>query len=419
MEFEQLTINQEVDTGPVFQPLFPDYSFNTLDSDGKVYPLVDWATVMFSDCSVHDVLHWIQLGFVISDDLKQIYEVSVGYDNVFRISYQGIQIQVSKFYYYDVEFSYEMIDPFFDKVVPVIRLDISGSGLNYLRSIGVDFNEHRFVKPSLPSGGTYHFSRIDFAFDFINCFPSFVDDCLAFCNSNVLPSGRIPICNRGSGVSYRAAVGNQKTIYLGSSQSEKLLRIYDKRMEQMNLALGVYTKPNPYNNPDSWFRIEWQLRKASARDLAVKQISYEEILKMIFDQYAFADGTVKYSRDRKPVDFWQSLLPWDQIKLVSIQNAKYVQIKDPQQQLESWAERNIENIMTVVAEKGIDYLDRLAMQRCKDLACPENSLRLQRFISRFIGLRCSGLLPTDGSSPGLYVSMGRFWWSPISKFLDT
>lgn len=319
MEFEQLSIDTQNSVIP------QRFTYCTLDNNGKIYCKIDWMTVIFEKCTLNHVLKWLKLENCVSEFCEESYEQSRGYDVLFKFIYNGIVIETSKFGF----FSSEEETPVFETVVPKIRLELSGTALDYLRSINVDMDTYRFVVPELPEGGGYHFTRVDWAYDFVNYMPGFVDKMIEHCNVHALPSGRIPLASTRGAIGCRIVTGGQKTVYLGSPQSDSMLRVYDKRMQHIDLNTGVYKKTNPYGNPDSWYRIEWQTRNKNAHKYAIgtddkgNYADFKSILYDIFEKYAFADGTVK--RDRNPVEFWQSLFNWKEIESRIVQNAKYVE----------------------------------------------------------------------------------------------
>lgn len=315
MQFEQLNAFDA--------PYMNQLRYRTLDNDGKVYCKIDWLTAIFFDCSMNDVLRWLNLGDCVSDFCAGAYQQSRGYDDVFKFMYNGIIVETSSYNFYGCDMDVGI----FDSICQKIRLDISGSGLDFLRSTGIYMEDHRFVAPMFSSpAGQYHFTRCDFAFDFINYKADFVDRMLDHINSNRLPSERVPLFSTKGAISCKVVTGGQKTIYLGSPQSDRMLRVYDKRMQYVDLNSGVYKKPNPYGNPESWFRIEWQTRNRFANDLVQDpQIEFKHILKMIFEKYAFADGAMDARRSaRRAVDFWNDLFDWSDLETRIIQNQNFV-----------------------------------------------------------------------------------------------
>lgn len=406
MQFEQLnTYDQRFDS-------FPSLHYPTLDNDGKVYCKIDWLTVMFFDCSMNHVLKWLHMDNCITDFCSSAYQQSRGYDEVFKFMYNNIMLETSSFNFYgqDVDVS------IFDVIVPKIRLELSGSALDYLRSTGIDMNEYRLVKPILPDGGTYHFTRCDFAYDFINYKPEFVDRMIEHINIHKLPSERIPLASTKGAISCKVVTGGQKTIYLGSPQSDRMLRVYDKKMQYVDLGTGVYKKDNPYGNPDSWFRIEWQTRNKFANNLVHGvddngvPADFKSILKDIFDRYAFADGTVK--RDRNCVEFWLDLFNWEDLERRIVQNAKYVEFSTPEERCINTFKlsmiRNFIYVYSLLGKKGIEELCNLYL-RSLDNGDPVSNRRRLAFLNR-LNEFSNYNVPTDTSSEGLVNICGRLFF---------
>lgn len=339
-----------------FEQILSDFDITAPDaSDGCIYAKIDWLTAVFQDCSLNDVLCWLSLDGCVSEFCANAYEQSRGYDVVFRFLYNGILLETSSFNFYGLDTN----EGLFDLIVPKIRLELSGSALDYLRSIGVNMDSHRFVVPSLPEGGSYHFTRCDFAFDFIDYCPGFVDKVIDHVNVHRLPSERVPLAGTAGAVTVKVVTGGQKTVYLGSPQSDKMLRIYDKRMQYVDLKTDVYKKDNPYNNPDSWFRIEWQTRNRLAHDLVLdSSLEPKHILRMIFEKYAFGDAHAEARNCKRPVvDFWLKLFNWSEIEHRIVQHFDLVQFKTPEQQvIDSVEGVFIRSIMLYLSFMGLDGL---------------------------------------------------------------
>ena len=310
MEYEQLNAFD--------QPALPDIKYLTLDQDRRIYTKIDWLTVMFTDCSMIDVLSWLKLQDSVSDFCTGFYERCRGYDQRFIFSFNGVTLDTSDFYFYGQDINVGL----FDVVVPKIRLDISGTGLDFLRSTGLDIDHYVKVPPVLPDGAAYHFTRIDYAFDFINYCPRFVDQLIDHIHQHMLPSGRVTVVGLSSGIKARVVTGGQKTVYLGSPTADRMLRVYDKRMQFVDLNTGIYKKPNPYGDPESWIRIELQCRNVYANSLIFSDLEHKHVLKEIFSRYAFSEGT--NSHNRKPVEFWLKLFDLEDIEKRIIQNASFV-----------------------------------------------------------------------------------------------
>lgn len=412
MEFQQLSISDQ--RYPDFVPV----TYASLNNEGKIYTKIDWLTFVFSDCSMDDVLKWIHLDHAVSDFLAGCYEQSKGYDEVFRFVYNGVLLETSKMSFYGNDGI-----PVFSAVCPKIRLDLSGSALDYLRSIGVDMDTYRLVKPELPVGGCYHVTRCDWAYDLVNYRPEFLDRLIDHIFKHRTPADRVPLAGTRSAVSFKIMTGGQKTVYLGRPQSDKLLRVYDKRMQFTNRSTNTYIRENPYNDPDSWIRLEWQTRNKTAHELALSVSPTGEyndpkrILKKIFELYAFADGTVDNHNVTRPVvDFWNELFDWKDVESRIIQNAKFVELKTPDQQV-------IDSFESVMMRTCIFYLTLLGreefVKRCnaylRNLEKPDSVSwrRNVAFLNRLNQLSCVDKLPDSitQSSGGLYKLSGRLYFS--------
>lgn len=300
--------------------------YNKLDNSGKVYCKLDWLSIIFKNVDIQSVLDYIKIGDCVSDFLKGFYRFDSGLDQRFTFTYNAIRIEVKTKYLW----MYPVDENIFNFVIPEIKLDLSGSALDWLRANGLNVDEYFKFNPFSSDPESYHFTRVDYAYDFINYAPTFMDELVNFCLNYHTASGRIIRYKDSGSLVYSLKLGKEKTVYLGSVKSEKLLRCYDKRLEHVDLETGVYNKSNPYDNPDSWFRLELQLRKYSANgSMKDLQSSFESVLRQIFEYYSFADPG-KHHLDRRPIDFWGKLLPWYDLKDRIIQNAKYVKFKSPE-----------------------------------------------------------------------------------------
>lgn len=348
-------------------PFAGQVPYTKLDNDGKVYCKLDWVTVMFFDCCMNDILSWLKLDDAVSDYLLGFFERSRGYDQRFIFTYNGVTLDTSAFDLYGCNIDLQV----FDCKLPKIRLDLSGTGLDFLRSRGLDVDNYLRAPYAFPEGAQYHFTRADFAYDFINYCPEFMDNLIDYVYRNQLPSGRIPILNLTGGMTCKVVTGGQKTVYVGSPQSDRMLRLYDKRLEQMDKSQWVYKKPNPYGDPESWFRIEWQVRNQFANTMLLgtdekgRLHDFKSILKDIFTRYCFAEGLSgdKHRNHIKPVEFWQKLFNWEDLEKRIIQNAKYVQSVSPIEDLKKRFE-------TVMIRTFILYYSIFGRERLQE-ACNE------------------------------------------------
>lgn len=119
-----------------------------------------------------------------------------------------------------------------------IRLDISGTDLDYLRQFMLPDTEFTNSDFWGENQKDYNVTRSDFAFDFVNYKPEFLDSVLNWIKDQErggeLSKNEFRLrVGRSSGIqySYRCGCG-QKTLYLGSPRGDKMVRIYDKLLEQ-------------------------------------------------------------------------------------------------------------------------------------------------------------------------------------------
>lgn len=281
------------------------------DSPG-VYALIDYYTAVFQDECIANVINWVGLEpSVYTDDFyASMLEISAGYDNKFIFSYENIKIDVMQ----SVLRGFDLDDEIFFQKLPKIRLEISGSGLMYLRRLGVDV-DHLFRDESylLP---TQHITRMDFAYDLINYKPELLDQLMEYCRLNHTASGRIIRCSRdgycASAISCEIKDVGQKTVYLGASASDRMLRVYDKRLQCVDRETGIYKKENPYGNPKSWIRVEMQTRNRVAHELGLDGGDLTAILREIYQFYCFADMSTPNYR-REPAPFWKELFNWEEL----------------------------------------------------------------------------------------------------------
>lgn len=105
--------------------------------------------------------------------LNSGYQRSVGYRTDVVYSVNGVSLSVK----FDDMLNVAEENIFFNKWSEV-RLDISGGGLDYLRTVndGIDKN---FCDVSYwGHEGSFKITRCDFAFDFVNYYKSFLDEFL-------------------------------------------------------------------------------------------------------------------------------------------------------------------------------------------------------------------------------------------------
>lgn len=327
------------------------------DRSPGVYALIDYYTAVFQDTSIADVIDWVGLdNSLYCDDFYQsMIEISAGYDNKFIFSFENIKIDVMQSVLSFVEFDENL----FSIPLSKIRLEISGSGLMYLRRQGVDvdhlYREESYLLPK------QHITRMDFAYDLVNYKPELLDQLIDYCRSAHTASGRIVRCtseiSNGSAISCEIKDVSQRTVYLGSSSSDRMLRVYDKRLQHINRDTGLYSKENPYGNPDTWIRIEMQCRNRVAHVLGLDGGDLTAILREIYQFYLFAEkGT--HAHNRKPAQFWVDLFDWDELDR-TVQNIKFVVVNDYRDKVDNSFNYYVQTlILWLVKNGGFNALEK-------------------------------------------------------------
>lgn len=351
-----------------------------------IFCSVDWYSAIFTDCSVSDVLTWIGLDPVVWSDefFVHQHERTVCFDENIVFMYENISVEVRQAFFYGHEIELSI----FDKVVPRIRLNVSGQGLEFLRQQGIDVDTVLRDETKLMPG--QHITRADFAFDFVNYHGELLDDLISYIDHNRTDSDRLCVVNYPSALRYSVRRGSEKTCYIGSPQSDKLLRIYDKKLQFTDPTGKIYIKEDPYEKPDSWIRIEWQLRNEWAHRIcyALENKQYLAILKEIYKLYRFADLSTPAHR-REAATFWDDLYNWQEISSI-IQNKSFS--KKPC----TFYTRVMENVprwmnhfLYALLALGKDQFEKmvngwlLSMQHFDDSSSPlHNEKRWRNFISR-------------------------------------
>ena len=300
-----------------------------------------WQDCKFSDFLKYYHLDSVWLGF-FEDCAPKVSNLVYG--DFVRFEFQGIVIS---FYLTDWQdaFSEGDVDKLYNSHFRKIQFLSMGRGLAYLRSLGLDIDSDnsilRVFSPSM------HVTRVDFAFDFVNysldfdlfeMFGKFVSrpDCLS-------EQGRLCVRGRKAGLSFTRKYGSsEKTFYIGSSSSERLLRVYDKYLERKQASGGLFTDSR-FGDPagvTSWIRAELQTRKVLAEKfLFADNFSASGILKDISDFYQI------YRRSDN--SFFRS----------------FIRYFDPVEVEKHLIYKSSNFVSKSVAEKNDDFFDRMVIQR--------------------------------------------------------
>ena len=263
-----------------------------------VYAKLDWFSGMFYNTSISEIMEKLGIYNELYDEmLSSLYERSQGFNSVAVFSLNGVSFEVRWDDYLSTEKT-----AIFERVFSKIRLDISGSGLDYLRSTGFKVDKVFTDRTFFGEYGTdYTVTRCDFAYDFVNYKSDFLDNVLYWIKDMERTSGYIQgdyrlHTGRGSGLQYSYRCGShQKTLYLGSPRADKLVRIYDKYLEQTQNGVFIHGVPEAFQKNESddiksWFRIEFQSRRKCADNFLYScDGDIRNVLRVIFEQYLIRD----------------------------------------------------------------------------------------------------------------------------------
>lgn len=325
-----------------------------------IFYKLDWFTAVFENCSIFEVLDvlGIDLSYDVMEVYSNLYLSSKGYGTDVTFNFDGINIKTdlySCFYRVFHTDDFDSINPedFFSAPFSKIRMDLSGKALDQLRTSGFDVDSYFRVPFSLSDHQSYHVTRADFAFDLVDYAPDFLLKCCIACEKYCTDSGRLFTSTGGTGMKYSLRTGDQRTLYIGSPRSDKLLRIYDKKL-QYEQAHRLQSDC-PFNAgddvPRSWIRIELQTRNAAAQSLLYDTEDSFQIFKFIYDNFAIRQGR---GLEAPICEEWVNLFDWATIPRI-IQNAKSVHYECIADRAGKYI-RNIafSNIVIHLADVGID-----------------------------------------------------------------
>ncbi len=290
-----------------------------------VRPIIDNMTFVFENASVADVFDHFDLNDYYDDFLfnSVFRQISHGFTDMVILDFLHIHFTIHRMYLFDC-LDADDLDrtSLSNKKLPKIRIEFTGTALRYLRSTG-EWNElHYLTKPFMNERD--HLTRLDLAFDLVNYRPELLKKCIDYTNNpdNISPSGRLCFMNVQSGWSFDVRGGAVKTLYIGSPQSDKRLRIYDKKYER-----GTHLPESDFPECQSWIRVEWQLRNAWANAFHMQDVSdskafYLRTLKTIYETFQFCHYDKKQRR-QVPEAFWQELWNFEEIEAI-ILNANLV-----------------------------------------------------------------------------------------------
>ena len=361
-----------------------------------IFAQIDNFTAMFYNCKINDVFDYLHLD--ISKYYGDLYRERKMFSNMcaYQFQWNGINVQAQNMSCIEMnnviqsndavseEYSPELEDfiDVFELTLNSIRLELTGTGLEYMREfVNPDIDDYLRNKKLKPD--FMKVTRIDFAYDFINYMPGILDAIIEYAQAYCSESGRV-LTYGGRGYKCEVTTVGQKKVYLGSVHSEKMLRIYDKKIEQMDARREVYRKPNKYNNPNSWIRFEFQCRKDTAHTLCYGSSENPDsyimpnlfsIFQKLMDDYLLIDpNTTK--QNRAPYQPWLDIWNWTELtQLYKMQNPADEIFETYQDRLSRHVELNIPSFIAYLDCFGLMSFFKLIW---KTLTNYKNSDHLSR-----------------------------------------
>lgn len=363
---------------------------------------IDWFSGIFKMTTIDEVLKQFHIDKLENYD-KWVEAFNNRYVNNFSvlnetyINFSGLNIALSNYDIlrnnYDLE-GLSVLDA--DQIVfNKIQVNISGQGLDYLRSLGLDVDQ--IVQNLNDCDLDFHVTRCDFAFDFINIAPTLVDELMTCCQKSETEFHRIRT-GKVNGLKYSLRRGDQKTVYIGSTAGNKLLRVYDKKLEYQMSGKGETPYTVQTVQPYSWIRVELQSRRDLAEKLLYHQEfdpTYKYVMTLIHDEclplQRYSDSNGYKLRSFESLE---QVVNWAALPSI-IQNIKVDQVYvDPVIKAVRAVDNNIVSTAIVVATFGIQEYVNLVCQTISDIQSNRDA-RLQRRGHRFSDSLFSSKFPDD------------------------
>lgn len=349
---------------------------NIVTWDGKpsIFFKYDYYTAVFENLSLPELFQLIGLDNFLPENAFEYFNsmrpTLLSGSPVVFFNLHGISINLPYFEFVDRMEKIELedmksnsicLEAFKTVIFPNIRLTLSGTGLDFLRSQGISIDDIIDNGYSLKENQAYHVTRLDVAFDLIDYKGNFYDDLLVVCTENMV-GYTVPVKD-GKGVVFSGNVGANKTIYLGSPSSDRMLRVYDKRWQFERSGQWLEKCPYRKNNmlPETWIRIELQMRTKQVAGFLASKLDPKSTLKYIYDKYAIRKTEKRFdcgkARFGDVVDTWNELFDFDEITYLLEKcepKENFVQFETRVEKSEEVVFKNLKHIITYFGVHGIE-----------------------------------------------------------------
>lgn len=344
-----------------------------------IFCKLDWFQAIFYDVTFDYVLnHFLEMNIGLDDAVTNAsYERHYGcYDHQMVYDINGVTVSAN----YERVVSCEG-NPF-STTFSRVMLIIGGKGLDFLRAWYDDPEDLDRILRKQPEVDAFdeniwRVTRVDFAFDFVN-YKYDIYNTMFNELQELSYEGRIKTKGIKSPISYSARTGSEKTIYIGKNRANRLLRVYDKKLEQMkDGVLSSLPDDSVDYDVESWERMELQTRNNWAEYYFYGCHDYLQVLRSIYDYYSFTD------REGRVSDFWQNLFDWEEIPVI-IQNAKYSKLKLTKDTLVEQGRTSMDILCAFAAVYGLDWVINNLRERFSSHFWSENykSRRTRKLLRR-------------------------------------
>ena len=254
----------------------------------------------------------------------------------------------------------------FNEICDEICLEISGTGLDYLRSLHDTADEMLMTEslfgylpcddddePQLRA----HCTRADIAFDFVNVHKADFDQMYReLAELQLAGAVYIPCVGSNAASHFSLKIGGkERTIYLGTTRANRLLRIYDKKLERVqkdkktDFDTLYFTEVEKKNDPnfelDSWFRVEYQTRSDIATAcLYGCGLDLSRVMREICNRYCLAYPNLEgyHKGDHmKPIECFHNVFEYEGLTRIGLNNHFCrAYLPDANTQIDNWFEKN-------------------------------------------------------------------------------
>ncbi len=297
-----------------------------------IYTRIDTYSVVLYNCNISSVLKTLDIP---CDDLYKLFdnnykavEVGIGDKFVFSNKNTGLRFE-AKFHEYldfiNAEEEGRADINIIDFPFSYLRFYISGTGVDYIENLEHAEENYtlqvKFSDPNVWSDCCENWvvTRCDFAFDYVNyegneferlrkiIADADFDD--KYSNNGRLYTG----VNNGIAFSYRG--GKERTIYLGGTAADRMLRIYDKKFQLCKDGIWDDSSiPKVIKEKEvtieSWYRVELQCRRNFAeRYLVSCQGDFRYVMGEICNYFDVRDKNGKKIAPLHKIFLWTQRTP--------------------------------------------------------------------------------------------------------------